>query len=74
MEEEQRVAFFLCQTKGEHSRLSPQELGNRASLFVQGYAIRIKAVTFFHLSSAKFQKDGVPGKMRVCAGSQVVVS
>lgn len=68
------MALFLCQTKGEHSRLAPQELGNRESLFVQGYAIRIKAITFFHLSSAKFQKDGVPGKMRECAGSQVVVS
>ena len=59
MEEKERVALFLCQAKGEHSRLVLQELcsprwGIGRGYIVRGggqrYVIRIKAATVLHSS------------------------
>ena len=68
MEEKEKVALFLRQTKGKHNRLAPQELCptpwwiGRGCIVRKGYVIRIKVVTVLH-SSAKFQKVGVTDKV-----------
>ena len=68
MEEKEKVALFLRQTKWKHNRLAPQELCptpwwiGRGCIVRKGYVIRIKVVTVLH-SSAKFQKVGVTDKV-----------
>ena len=60
MEENERVALFLCQAKKEHSRLAPRELcplpwgtgrGLVGKACGQGLLIRIKAAKGLHSSS-----------------------
>ena len=60
MEENERVALFLCQAKKEHNRLAPRELyplpwgtgrGLVGKACGQGLLIWIKAVKSLHSSS-----------------------
>ena len=59
MEEKESMALFLCQAKGQHGRLVPQELcpphwGIGRGYIVRGsgqrYVIGVKAVTVLHSS------------------------
>ena len=81
MEEKEKVALFLCQAKGKHSRLVPQELCPLPWGIGRGYIVRTQLPELcdkdqgskvLHSSSAKFQKGGVVNKIRVCVRSQVV--
>ena len=66
------MALFLCQAKGEHSRLAPHELrpclpGNRKRLYSQAGVCGKEQCSnslFFLL-----HKNGVADKIRACAGS-----
>ena len=68
MEEKERVVLFLCQAKGDCSRLMPQELSHssfplplqcvgRGYIVRQGYVIRIKAVTRKLLSIRRVSRE-----------------
>ena len=74
MEEKERVALFLCQAKGEHSRLAPHELcpclpGNRKRLCSQAGVCDKEQCSNSLFFLLQFHKSGVADKIRVCAGS-----